>query len=125
MTKLIKKYKNRRLYDTEISRHITIETLNQYILNQVDFKIETADTVEDITNTVLLQLLIEMQGKKNQFLSTALLKQLILAANHPSSALFKESLEQLSSMWHLSTEQTPFKQTAEQWQKMWGDWFKA
>jgi polyhydroxyalkanoate synthesis repressor PhaR len=63
--RLIKKYKNRRLYDTETSQYITIEQLQAYVLEQIDFKIEDSETGKDLTNSILLRMIIK---RHNQFL---------------------------------------------------------
>lgn len=97
--KLIKKYKNRRLYDTEISQYITIEDLHAYVIHNKNFRVEEAHTLKDITSTVLLQLLVEMEGEMNPLLSVNILKQLIIAANHPMHQSFKQGLEQLFTFW--------------------------
>lgn len=65
MTRLIKKYKNRRLYDTEISQYITVEQLQKYVVDGIDFKIEDSETGKDLTNSVLLQIIVEMEAGQN------------------------------------------------------------
>ena len=57
MTRLIKKYKNRRLYDMDNSQYITLEDLKQYVLKGYDFRVEDSTTGNDITNANLLQIL--------------------------------------------------------------------
>ena len=50
----IKKYPNRRLYDTEISSYITLEEVRQLVLDNEDFEVRDAKTGEDLTRSVLL-----------------------------------------------------------------------
>ncbi len=90
MTRLIKKYKNRRLYDTEISQYITVEQLQKYVVDGIDFKIEDSETGKDLTNSVLLQIIVEMEAGPTQFLSSEILRQIISLANHPMHVSFKE-----------------------------------
>ena len=52
-TRIIKKYPNRRLYDTEISSYITIEDVRQLILDGEDFEVRDAKSGDDLTRSVL------------------------------------------------------------------------
>lgn len=90
MTRLIKKYKNRRLYDTETSQYITLEELQRYVVDGVQFTVEDSMTGKDLTNTILLQIIVEMEAGANQFLSSAILRQIISLANHPMHASLKK-----------------------------------
>ena len=83
MTILIKKYKNRRLYDMEKSQYVTVDDLRQYVVEAKAFRVEDSTTGQDITNTILLQILVEMQTLSSHFLSSELLRQLIRLAHHP------------------------------------------
>ncbi|MBO9717955.1 MAG: polyhydroxyalkanoate synthesis regulator DNA-binding domain-containing protein, partial [Pseudoxanthomonas sp.] len=58
-TRIIKKYPNRRLYDTEISSYITIEDVRQLILDGESFEVRDAKSGEDLTRSVLLQIIAE------------------------------------------------------------------
>jgi polyhydroxyalkanoate synthesis repressor PhaR len=95
MTCLIKKYKNRRLYDTEKSQYITVQELQRYVVEGKIFKVEDAATRKDITNATLLQILVETESGTTQFLSPDILRQLIIFANHPMSQSFKMALEEV------------------------------
>ena len=92
--RLIKKYKNRRLYDTFISSYVTLENLKVYVQEGVQFTIVDSLTKKDITTQNLLQLLIELEEEKLGFLSPEILRQLILWSQHPMSQQYKEFLEQ-------------------------------
>ncbi|KTD07400.1 polyhydroxyalkanoate synthesis regulator DNA-binding domain-containing protein [Legionella jamestowniensis] len=94
MARLIKKYKNRRLYDTEKSQYITVEELQRYVVEGLPFKVEDSTTGKDITNATLLQIFVEMESGATQFLSPELLRQLITFANHPMHLSFRAMLEQ-------------------------------
>lgn len=77
-TRVIKKYPNRRLYDTEISSYITIEDVRQLIVDGEDFEVRDAKSGEDLTRQVLLQIISEQEQQDGQpILSTQLLSQII------------------------------------------------
>jgi polyhydroxyalkanoate synthesis repressor PhaR len=75
--RVIKKYPNRRLYDTEISSYITIEDVRQLIVEGEDFEVRDAKTGEDLTRQVLLQIIAEHEQDGEPMLSTQLLSQII------------------------------------------------
>lgn len=74
---IIKKYANRRLYDTSTSSYITLEDLCQMVKRQVDFLVIDAKTHEDITRIVLTQIIFEQEMKGYNLLPTDFLKNLI------------------------------------------------
>jgi polyhydroxyalkanoate synthesis repressor PhaR len=76
-TRIIKKYPNRRLYDTEISSYITIEDVRQLIVEGEDFEVRDAKTGEDLTRLVLMQIISEREQDGEPVLSTQLLSQII------------------------------------------------
>ena len=76
-TRVIKKYPNRRLYDTEISSYITIEDVRQLIVDNEDFEVRDARSGEDLTRQVLLQIIAEHEQDGEPMLSTQLLSQII------------------------------------------------
>ena len=57
--RVIKKYPNRRLYDTEISSYITLEDVRKLVLEQVPFCVRDAKSNDDITRSILLQIILE------------------------------------------------------------------
>jgi polyhydroxyalkanoate synthesis repressor PhaR len=59
--RVIRKYANRRLYDTEQSRYVTLEDLRRLILDEVPFRVEDAKSGEDLTRTILLSIIIEQE----------------------------------------------------------------
>lgn len=76
-TRIIKKYPNRRLYDTEISSYITLEEVRQLVLDGDEFEVRDAKTGEDLTRTVLLQIIAEHEGEGQPMFTTQLLSQVI------------------------------------------------
>ncbi len=75
--RIIKKYPNRRLYDTEISSYITVDEVRQLVVDGEDFEVRDAKTGEDLTRTVLLQIISEHEDKGQPLFSTKLLSQFI------------------------------------------------
>ena len=75
--RIIKKYPNRRLYDTEISSYITIEDVRQLIIDGEDFEVRDAKSGEDLTRSVLLQIIADQEQDGEPMLSTQLLSQII------------------------------------------------
>ena len=59
--RIIKKYPNRRLYDTAASKYITLEDVRRLVLDGVQFMVRDAKTDEDITRGVLLQVIAEQE----------------------------------------------------------------
>jgi polyhydroxyalkanoate synthesis repressor PhaR len=76
-TRVIKKYPNRRLYDTEISSYITIEDVRQLVIDGEVFEVRDAKSGEDITRSVLLQIIAEHEERGQPMFSTTLLSQVI------------------------------------------------
>ena len=76
-TRIVKKYPNRRLYDTVISSYVTVEDIRQLVTDGEDFEVQDAKTGADLTRQVLLQIISECEEKGQPMLSTRLLSQLI------------------------------------------------
>ncbi|MFK3778818.1 polyhydroxyalkanoate synthesis repressor PhaR [Agrobacterium sp. NPDC089420] len=75
---IIKKYANRRLYNTGTSTYVTLDDLAQMVKRGEDFKVQDAKSSEDITHAVLTQIIVEQEAKTgNTLLPTAFLRQLI------------------------------------------------
>ena len=75
--RIINKYPNRRLYDTEISRYITLEEIRQLVLTGVDFTIIDKRTKEDITRSILLQVIAEQEEGGDPIFTTEVLTHII------------------------------------------------
>ncbi|TAN07324.1 MAG: polyhydroxyalkanoate synthesis repressor PhaR [Rhodanobacteraceae bacterium] len=75
--RIIKKYPNRRLYDTRVSSYITLEEVRQLVLTSEVFEVRDAKTNEDLTRAVLLQIIAEHEQHGQPIFSTALLSQII------------------------------------------------
>jgi polyhydroxyalkanoate synthesis repressor PhaR len=75
---VIKKYANRRLYNTSTSSYVTLDDLSRMVKQRADFVVYDAKTGEDITRSVLTQIIVEEEGKGGQnMLPISFLRQLI------------------------------------------------
>jgi polyhydroxyalkanoate synthesis repressor PhaR len=74
---VIKKYANRRLYNTQTSTYVTLDHLAQMVKDGTDFEVHDARTGEDITRQVLTQIIVEEEAKGGQMLPIQFLRQLI------------------------------------------------
>lgn len=117
MTRLIKKYKNRRIYDTEESQYITLDQLRSYVVDGKDFIVEDSETGRDLTNSILLQIIVEMETGSTQFLSSDVLRQIICLANHPMHSSLKMMMEQLFHAMDKPMQSNPYQQATEVWNK--------
>ena len=75
--RIIKKYPNRRLYDTETSSYITLADVKRLVLEQVVFRVEDAKTREDLTRSILLQIILEEESVGAPMFSSDMLSQII------------------------------------------------
>lgn len=77
-TTVIKKYANRRLYNTGTSMYVTLENLAAMVKGNEDFVVQDAKTGEDITHSVLTQIIFEQENKNGQnLMPITFLRQLI------------------------------------------------
>jgi polyhydroxyalkanoate synthesis repressor PhaR len=95
-TRLIKKYPNRRLYDTKLSRYITLHDIRALIVGQAEVRVTEQRTGHDITREVLLQVVAEQEKTEHARLSQPFLAQLIgsyaSTAAEPTSRYLEESM---------------------------------
>ena len=75
--RIIKKYPNRRLYDTTVSSYITLEDVRKLVLDTEDFCVIDARSKEDITRSILLQIILEQEEDGNPIFSEQVLSQVI------------------------------------------------
>ena len=102
---VVKKYANRRLYNTETSSYVTLDDLAAMIRDGRDFVVYDAKTGEDITRGVLTQIIVEQEGKGQNMLPTAVLRQLI--------GLYGDNLQSLVPR-YLEAAMASFSQQQEQ-----------
>lgn len=91
---VVKKYANRRLYNTESSSYITLDNLADMVRAGRDFVVYDAKTGEDITRSVLTQIIVEEEGKGTAMLPTSFLRQLIGFYGDSLQSLVPRYLEQ-------------------------------
>ncbi len=106
--RIIKKYPNRRLYDTEVSKYITIEDVRRLVVEGIDFCVKDVKTDEDLTRAILLQIIAEQEHDGVPLFSTRTLTQLIRFYGNAYQTAFADYLQQ--SMDIFSTQQQEFQQ---------------
>ena len=94
---VVKKYANRRLYNTESSSYITLDTLAEMVRGGRDFVVYDAKSGEDITRGVLTQIIVEEENKGRALLPTSFLRQLIGFYGDSMQNLVPRYLEQAMS----------------------------
>lgn len=92
-TRIIKKYPNRRLYDTEVSRYITLDEVRQLVMENVKFRVQDKNTHDDITRSILLQVIAEQEEGGNPIFTTELLTRIIRFYGDPMQASITRYLE--------------------------------
>lgn len=75
--RIIKKYPNRRLYDTEVSAYITLERIRELVQSGVDFQVIEKKSGDDITRNILLQIISEQEDKGEPVFGADMLKLII------------------------------------------------
>ena len=103
----IKKYPNRRLYDAEISSYITLEDVRQLVIDNESFVVKDAKSGEDLTRSVLLQIISEHEDRGSPMFSTNLLSQIIRFYGDSLQGLMGTYLER--SMDTFLSQQTQFR----------------
>lgn len=107
-THVIKKYANRRLYHTGTSAYVTLEDLAGMVRNGEDFTVNDAKTGEDITHSVLTQIIFEQESKGENLMPVNFLRQMIRFYGDSMQGLVPRYLE--FSMDRLIEEQSGFRE---------------
>ena len=94
----IKKYPNRRLYDTEQSRYITLADLQQLVMDGEDFLVNDANTGKELTRNILLQIIAEQESGGKPMFTTEILMRLIRFYGDSSQDALTQYLEQSLSL---------------------------
>lgn len=89
---IIKKYPNRRLYDTTTSRYITIHDLADMVKKDQEFKVVDVKTNEDLTRITLTQIVLDHEQKGYNLLPIELIRQIIKFCDHPLNKSFTDYL---------------------------------
>ncbi len=112
---VIKKYANRRLYNTATSSYVTLETLSDMVRSGSDFIVLDAKTGEDITRSVLTQIIFEQESRGEHMLPVQFLRRLIRFYGHSMQNFVPAYLEM--SMESFSKSQESWR---DQLSKAWG-----
>ena len=91
--RLIKKYPNRRLYDTQTSSYITLTDVKQLVLANEEFTVVDAKSDEDLTRSILLQIILEEESNGSPMFSSAALSQIIRYYGHAMQGMMGSYLE--------------------------------
>ena len=121
---IIKKYANRRLYNTDTSSYITLDDLARMVRENVDFQVLDAKSGDDITHTILTQIIVEEESHGTQMLPVSFLRDLIgmygnsMQAMMPSyleasMANFRKNREQLQEAFAKGIDANPLAKMAE------------
>jgi polyhydroxyalkanoate synthesis repressor PhaR len=114
--RMIKKYPNRRLYDTKTSSYITLADVKQMVLKHEDFQVVDAKTNDDLTRQILLQIILEEESGGMPMFSSDLLSHLIRFYGNAMQGLMGSYLEK-----NIHAFQEMQKSLQEQSQRLYGD----
>jgi polyhydroxyalkanoate synthesis repressor PhaR len=114
--RIIKKYPNRRLYDTETSTYITLTDVKALVLEYKDFQVQDAKTGADLTRAILLQIILEEESGGMPLFSSELLSQLIRSYGNAMQGMMGSYLER-----NIRAFQDIQKALQEQSHRMYGD----
>ena len=114
--RLIKKYPNRRLYDTKTSSYITLADVKQMVLKQEEFQVIDAKSGDDLTRQILLQIILEEESGGVPMFTSDLLSQMIRSYGNAMQGMMGSYLER-----NLRAFQDIQKALQEQSQRMYGD----
>lgn len=91
--RLIKKYPNRRLYDTRTSAYITLVDVRELVLRHEEFQVLDAKTGEDLTRSILLQIILEEEAAGSPMFSSDVLAQMIRFYGNAMQGMMGKYLE--------------------------------
>jgi polyhydroxyalkanoate synthesis repressor PhaR len=122
--RVLKKYPNRRLYDTQLSSYITLADVKAMVLAAERFEVRDAKTGEDLTRSILLQIILEEESGGVPIFSAAMLSQIIRFYGHAMQGMMgsylEKNLQTFTDIQARLTEQSkglydPAAQTPEMW----------
>lgn len=93
VVRIIKKYPNRRLYDTASSSYITLTDVKRLVLEHIDFRVVDAKSNEDLTRSILLQIILEEESGGVPIFSSTMLSQIIRFYGHAMQGMMGSFLE--------------------------------
>ena len=91
--RIIKKYPNRRLYDTEVSSYVTLEDVRSLVLQEIPFQVRDARTNEDLTRSILLQIIMEQEADGEPMFSEQVLARIIRSYGDSLQGMMSSYLE--------------------------------
>lgn len=91
--RILKKYPNRRLYDTSVSSYITLADVKLMVLESTEFEVRDAKTGEDLTRSILLQIILEEETGGVPMFSSSMLAQIIRFYGHAMQGMMGSYLE--------------------------------
>lgn len=91
--RIIKKYPNRRLYDTEVSSYVTLDDVRSLVLREIPFQIRDARTNEDLTRSILLQIIMEQEADGEPMFSEQVLAKIIRSYGDSLQGMMASYLE--------------------------------
>lgn len=94
----IKKYPNRRLYDTESSAYITVSDVRDMVLKGKEFEVVTANTKEDITRSILLQIIMDQESDGEHLFTSDMLSKFIRFYQDDTRDLFSSYMDKTLSV---------------------------
>jgi polyhydroxyalkanoate synthesis repressor PhaR len=103
--RIIKKYPNRRLYDSELSRYVTLIDIRQLVMQGIDFQVVDTNTSEDLTRSILLQIMLEDESGGQPLFSAKMLSQIIRFYGGTVQGMFSRYLEESLTMFAEQQEQ--------------------
>lgn len=92
--RLIKKYPNRRLYDTSVSTYITIEQVRDMVLKEIPFKVIEQKTGEDITRNILMQIIMDQETDGQPMFTIDMLNKFIRSYGTETQQYFTDFMAQ-------------------------------
>ncbi|MBX9871540.1 MAG: polyhydroxyalkanoate synthesis repressor PhaR [Burkholderiaceae bacterium] len=116
--RVIKKYPNRRLYDTQTSSYITLAEIKQLVMDNATFVVRDAKSGEDLTRSILLQIILEEEAGGTPMFSTSVLANIIRFYGHAMQGFMGGYLEKnIQTLQELQTRMTEQSQglTPEMW----------
>jgi len=133
--RIIKKYPNRRVYDTHLSKYIKVDDIRDMVIDGIDFQVIETQSKEDVTRSVLLQIILEQESDNNPLFTSENLRHFIRYYGNQHSdvfstyltqslAFFSQQQEQMGQQFTELFKQSPmdsFNQFNQQGVEMWQD----
>jgi polyhydroxyalkanoate synthesis repressor PhaR len=121
--RILKKYPNRRLYDTHASSYITLADVKQMVLANEPFEVRDAKTGEDLTRSILLQIILEEETGGMPILTTPVLAQIIRFYGHAMQGFLGTLLEK--NMQTFAELQSRFAENSRLTPELWTQLFQG